>query len=853
MTTPYDFEAIEQKWQKKWLESRVFEVTEDPKRPKYYCLEMLPYPSGRIHMGHVRNYSIGDAIARFKSMRGFNVLHPIGWDALGLPAENAALKHGEHPEDWTRSNIEHMKTQLKRIGFSYAWEREFATCDPEYYRWNQWFFIQMWKKNLAYRKKASVNWCPVDKTVLANEQVIDGRCWRCDAEVIQKELEQWFLRITEYAEELLQSMDSLEGWPSTVLTLQRNWIGRSEGAEIDFPLAQSGDGDEKIRVFTTRVDTIFGATFVVLAPEHPLAERFARSNPELGAYIEKAKSEDKEKRVSDDREKTGIATGREAVNPFTGENVPIWVADYVLMDYGTGAVMAVPAHDERDFAFAKKYGLPIRVVIQAADGDVTPESLEAAFSEYATVVDSGPFTGLPSKDAIPAMAAHAEREGFGHAAVTYKIRDWGISRQRYWGTPIPMVYCESCGIVPVREEDLPVILPRDVEITGKGDSALIDNRAFMETTCPKCGAAARRETDTMDTFVDSSWYFYRYCDPKSSDAPFRPEPIRYWFPIDLYIGGIEHAILHLTYCRFWTKVMRDLGLVEIDEPVITQLSQGMVIKDGAKMSKNKGNIVEPDEVIAKYGADTTRLYVLFEAPPEKEVNWTDQRVEGPSRFLQRVWRFVHNELEALNAASPMEGGEEWNELEMSLRRKTHQTIRKVTLDVEERLHLNTAIAAIMELVNELYKAIDPRPYRSDTWKVIREATEAVILLLNPFAPHMAEELWQSLGNKKALTATPWPSFDLDIAADDTVTLVIQVNGKVRSRLTLSANQRDEEVKRLALADEKVRGFTDGRQVRRVIVVPNRLVNIVVAEPDLAGPGQDDAQDKAQEEVQEQEG
>jgi len=665
--------------------------------------------------------------------------------------------------------------------------------------------------------------------VLANEQVIDGRCWRCDAEVIPKELEQWFLRITNYADELLQMIESLEGWPATVLTLQRNWIGRSDGAEVDFSLADGGDGDQAIRVFTTRLDTIYGATFVVLAPEHPLAERFASSHTELAAYIQQAKSEDKENRVADDRAKTGIATGHDALNPFTGEKVPIWVADYVLMDYGTGAVMAVPAHDERDFAFAKKYDLPIRVVIETQDGDPSALTLDAAFSDYGTVIDSGQFTGLPSKEAMATMAAHAENVGFGKAAVTFKIRDWGISRQRYWGTPIPMVHCEACGIVPVREEDLPVILPRDVKITGKGESALSENEAFMKTTCPGCGGTARRETDTMDTFVDSSWYFYRYCDPKVSEMPFRPEVIQYWFPIDLYVGGIEHAILHLTYCRFWTKMMRDLDLVDIDEPVLTQLSQGMVIKDGAKMSKNKGNIVEPDEVVARYGADTTRMYVLFEAPPEKEVNWTDQRLEGPSRFLQRVWRFVANESDALKSASPIEGNEEWNELEVALRRKTHQTIRKVTRDIEERLHLNTAISAIMELVNELYKAIEPRPHRSDTWKAIREATDAVVLLLNPFAPHIAEEMWQSLGNRKGLTAATWPGYDREIATEDMVTLVVQVNGKVRSRLSLPANQEEDEVKRLALGDEKIKGLIDGKEVRRIVVVANRLVNVVVAD------------------------
>ena len=828
--TTYDFEGIERKWQTKWLDSKVFEVSEDPKRPKYYVLEMLPYPSGNIHMGHVRNYSIGDAVARFKRMRGFNVLHPIGWDALGLPAENAALKNEKHPEEWTLRNIELMTTQLKRMGFSYAWSREFATCDPQYYRFNQWFFIQMWKKGLAYRKMASVNWCPVDKTVLANEQVIDGRCWRCDAEVVQKELEQWFLKITDYADELLTAMESMDRWPGKVLALQKNWIGRSEGAEIDFALP---DGSEPIRVFTTRVDTIYGATFVVLAPEHPLAGRFAATNPEVASYVEKAKSEDKETRLAEDREKTGVATGHDAVNPFNGEAVPIWVADYVLMDYGTGAVMAVPAHDERDFAFAKKYGLMIRPVIQSAPrepraGDeVDTDAFETAFSDYGTVVDSGEFTGLPSKEAITAMTTHAEKTGFGKAAITYKIRDWGISRQRYWGTPIPMIYCSHCGVVPVPEADLPIVLPRDVKITGKGGSALAENEDFVNTSCPECGGVARRETDTMDTFVDSSWYFYRYVDPKNEDMPFHPEAVAYWFPIDLYIGGIEHAILHLIYCRFWTKMMRDLDLVEIDEPVVTQLSQGMVIKDGAKMSKNKGNVVDPNTFIDKYGADAVRLYMLFEAPPEKEVNWTDQRLEGPSRFLQRVWRFVENEKDALSSASPIEGNEEWNEREMALRRKTHQTIMRVTRDIEERLHLNTAIAAIMELVNQLYKSIEPRPHRSDSWKVIRQATETVIHLLNPFAPHVAEEIWQILGNRKGLMSATWPVYDRDVAAEETITLVVQVNGKVRSRLTLSANHEEDEVRRLALEDEKIQGLVNGMEVKRVVIVPNRLVNVVV--------------------------
>jgi leucyl-tRNA synthetase len=825
MSRAYDFASIEPKWQKRWLDAGAFEVKDDDPRPKYYCLEMLPYPSGKIHMGHIRNYSIGDAVARFKRMRGFNVLHPIGWDALGLPAENAALKHGAHPEDWTRANISHMKSQLQRMGFSYAWEREIATCDPDYYRWNQWFFIQMWKKDLAYRKKAAVNWCPTDLTVLANEQVIDGRCWRCHSEVVQKELEQWFLRITRYAEELLSAIDGLEHWPSTVLTLQRNWIGRSQGAEVEFPLAEGGGS---IPVFTTRIDTIYGATFVVLAPEHPLAARFAESSPELAAYIEKAKAEDRERRVGGEGEKTGMATGRDAVNPFTGERVPIWIASYVLMEYGTGAIMSVPAHDERDFAFARAHALPIQVVVQPPDAALDSDRLEEPFSGYGTVVDSGEFTGLPSVEAQRVMAEHAEAKGFGKSAVTYKLRDWGISRQRYWGTPIPMIHCSACGVVPVPEEDLPVVLPREVTITGTGGSVLQENEAFLRTTCPRCKGDARRETDTMDTFVDSSWYFYRYTDPKYGDGPFRPEIVKQWFPIDIYIGGVEHAILHLIYSRFWTKMMRDIGLVELDEPVVNQLSQGMVIKDGAAMSKSRGNTVEPESVVEKYGADTLRLYVLFEAPPEKEIDWTDARLEGPARFLQRVWRFVQNEGEAIAAASPIEGGEEWSEADAALRRKTHQTILRVTRDIDERVHLNTAISAIMELTNELYKILDPRPARSDTWKAIREATEMMLLLLSPFAPHIAEELWQQIGHARGIGTESWPAYDPKIAAEETITLVVQVNGKLRSRLEIAAEEREEVVKERALADENVKRFIEGKAIQRVVVVPKRLVNVVVS-------------------------
>ena len=831
MSRAYDSQTIESKWQKRWAEGRAFEVTEDSARTKFYCLEMLPYPSGRIHMGHIRNYSIGDVVARFKRMRGFNVLHPIGWDALGLPAENAALKHGEHPEDWTLSNIAHMKKQLQRMGFSYAWDREIASCDPAYYRWNQWFFIQMFKKGIAYRKKSAVNWCPGCQTVLANEQVEGGLCWRCGSEVSQRDLEQWFFRTTQYAEELLSDMADLELWPERVLTMQRNWIGRSEGTEIDFGV----EGEEPIRVFTTRVDTIFGATFLLLAPGHPRAKAYAEKSPEIARFIEESAARAKE--VKDPAElatvdKKGIATGRFAVNPFSQQPVPIWIADYILMEYGTGAVMAVPAHDERDFDFARRYDLPIRVVIQPADAALSSASLEAAHVDYGTLVDSGPFSGLPSREAIALMAAHAEEKGFGKKTVTFRLKDWGISRQRYWGTPIPMIHCGACGIVPVPDEELPVLLPKAIEITGQGKSPLEAIPEFVNVRCPKCGGDARRETDTMDTFVDSSWYFYRYTDPKNESAPVSAETAGYWFPIDLYIGGIEHAILHLIYSRFWTKVMRDLGLVDVSEPVTQLLSQGMVLKDGSVMSKSKGNVVEPDEVVDRHGADTLRLYVLFEAPPEKEIDWTDQRLEGPARFLQRVWRLVDAEAEHLKAADATEGDdteEDWNEAEIALRRKTHQTILRVTRDIEERFHMNTAISAIMELTNDVYRNLEPRPERPEAWRALGEAVEAIVLLMSPFTPHAAEEMWEMLGHRGGLVRVEWPSYDPAIAVQETITLILQVNGKVRSRIAIPADLQEEELRQLALDDEKVRSLTTGRTVERVIVVPKRLVNVVVAE------------------------
>lgn len=828
MSREYDFQALESKWQKRWADSRAFEVTEDAARSKFYCLEMLPYPSGRIHMGHVRNYSIGDVVARFKRMRGFNVLHPIGWDALGLPAENAALKHGAHPEDWTLSNIAHMKQQLERLGISYAWDREIASCDPGYYRWNQWFFIKMFERGIAYRKKAAVNWCPGCQTVLANEQVEGGRCWRCGSEVSQRDLEQWFLRITKYADELLTDMALLGQWPERVLTMQRNWIGRSEGAEVDFAV----EGEAPIRVFTTRVDTIFGATFLLLAPGHPRAKAYAEGSPEISRFVEQASARAQETRDPAEVaavEKNGIATGRFAVNPFTGKPVPIWIADYILMEYGTGAVMAVPAHDERDFEFAKKYDLPIQVVIQTPDASLSSDSLEAAHLDYGTLVDSGEFSGLPSQEAMVAMAGYAEEKGFGKKTVTFRLKDWGISRQRYWGTPIPMIHCGACGVVPVPLEELPVALPKAIEITGKGKSPLEAIPEFVNVRCPKCGGEAQRETDTMDTFVDSSWYFYRYTDPKNESLPVSKEAAGYWFPIDLYIGGIEHAILHLIYSRFWTKVMRDLGLVDVSEPVTKLFPQGMVLKDGAVMSKSKGNVVEPDQVVERHGADTLRLYVLFEAPPEKEIDWTDQRLEGPARFLQRVWRLVDSEADGLKAAGGIDGEENWTEGETALRRKTHQTILRVTRDIEERYHMNTAISAIMELTNEVYRNLEPRPERPEAWKALREAVEAVALLISPFTPHAGEEMWEMLGHRGGLGRVEWPSYDPAIAVQETITLVLQVNGKVRSRIAIPADLQEEELRQLALEDEKVRSLTTGRTVERVVVVPKRLVNVVVAE------------------------
>ena len=771
---------------------------------------MLPYPSGSLHIGHLRNYAIGDALARYMWMKGYNVLHPMGWDAFGLPAENAAIKNNRHPHEWTLANIAEMKRQHRRMGFSYDWDLEITTCEPEYYRWNQWFFLKMLERGLAYRKNALVNWCPECGTVLANEQVVDGCCWRHETtQVEQRSLEQWFLKITAYADELLRAInEKLEGhWPDRVLSMQRNWIGRSEGSEIDFKLEKTG---EPIRVFTTRVDTIYGATCVILAPEHPLA---ASLLDETGRARAKQMIDSRASKGPGDIDKDGHFTGHYAVNPYSGEKVPIWIGNVVLMGYGTGAIMAVPAHDERDFEFCTTYGIPIRPVISPVGG-LLDEHPKIAFTEDGLVQRSGEFSGLPSGEARARMNQKAEREGFGKAAVTYRIKDWGISRQRYWGTPIPVIHCPKDGVVPVPETDLPVILPVDVKLTGKGRSPLADVASFVNVKCPKCGGDARRESDTMDTFVDSSWYFYRYCDPKNSQAPFDSKKIAYWFPIDQYIGGVEHAILHLIYSRFFTKVMRDIGVIQNDEPAARLFTQGMVIKDGAKMSKNKGNVVSADEMIERFGADTGRVFELFAAPPEKDMDWTDAGAEGSYRFLGRVFRFV-----VRNVGRRPEGDPAADRRAL---RKLHQTIRKVTEDFDNRWHFNTSIAALMELINTLY---DEEAGLSAA--ALDQILPSLSLLLGPFAPYLAEELWEQLGRKGPVFRQPWPAYDEQLAKEDAADVVLQVNGKVRGRLSVAFGTSEDELKKLALADPKVQPFLEGKQVVKVIVVPDKLVNIVV--------------------------
>jgi leucyl-tRNA synthetase len=834
----YNPQQIEAKWQQRWAEARVFDTEVDPAKPKYYTLEMLPYPSGTLHMGHMRNYTIGDVVARVKRMRGFNVLHPMGWDAFGLPAENAAIANKTHPRTWTNNNIAEFQRVLRRFGFSYDWQREISTCEPEYYRWNQWFFLRMLERGLAYRKKSRVNWCPKCCTVLANEQVVNGGyCWRHEDTLVEsREIEQWFLKTTHYAEQLLDDLKQLEGgWPERVITMQRNWIGKSIGARVKFPVADVA-GVEPIEVFTTRIDTIYGASAIILAPTHPLVQKLIAGSPEeKEAQAKLARMRQASVKAEDlaTAEKEGFFTGRYALNLFNQEKLPIWVGNFVLMEYGTGAIMAVPAHDQRDFEFCRKYGLPIRVVVQPVDAEpLDPEKMTAAFDEHerGKVVNSGPYSGLSVDDAILAMAAHAQAKDFGKRETIFRLKDWGISRQRYWGTPIPVVYCAKDGIVPVPDKDLPVVLPENAKLTGEGGSPLAATPEFVNTTCPKCGGPARRETDTMDTFVDSSWYFYRYCDPHNDKAPFDPAKVAYWFPIDQYIGGITHAILHLLYSRFWCKVMRDLGLVKHDEPIGRLFTQGMVQKGGVAMSKSKGNVVGAMEMAEKYGADTGRLYTLFAAPPEKDLEWSEESIEGAWRFINRVFRLVDR-----HAATLRDTGR-WNfspqglsEKERELVRATYETLRRVTQDFESRWHFNSAIALIMELTNEVYAR---EPIEEGVRPEIRkEILEMLTLMLAPMTPHLAEELWEMLGHSDGLWKASWPILaeaQKDLARVEEVEIVVQVNGRVRAKLTVRAGLSEADLVPKALAIPAVAQHINGKRVVKQIVVPDKLVNLVVA-------------------------
>ncbi|MGD0820488.1 MAG: leucine--tRNA ligase [Desulfomonilia bacterium] len=824
MATDYKPQEIEAKWQKRWEDGKLFKVQVDNSKQKYYLLEMFPYPSGRIHMGHVRNYTIGDVVARYKKMKGFNVLHPMGWDAFGMPAENAAIASGVHPKKWTYENMAYMKVQLKRMGFSYDWDREIATCDPDYYQWEQLFFIQMFEKGLVYKDRTFLNWCDSCKTVLANEQVEDGACWRCGTQVYLREYDQWFFRITQYAQELLDNIERLkEGWPERVLIMQKNWIGRSTGSLIRFQIEGT---TEDIEVFTTRPDTLYGATFMSIAPEHPLAKTLSKGTDQeraVKAFVEKTLKEDKITRTSDSYEKEGVFTGKYCINPLTGFKMPIYVANFVLYDYGTGAVMAVPSHDQRDFEFAKKYGLTIIVVIQPEGEVLRAETMESAYEGEGVLVNSGSHNGMKNIDAMPAITEHLFKVGRGETTVNFRLRDWGISRQRYWGAPIPVVHCEKCGTVPVKKEDLPIILPEDVKLTGTGESPIAQVDAFVNTTCPICGGKAKRETDTMDTFVESSWYFIRYCSPNHKDKAFDAEEVAYWMPVDQYIGGIEHAILHLMYSRFYTMVLRDLGYVDFDEPFDRLLTQGMVIKDGAKMSKSKGNVVDPEDMIGRYGADATRLFTLFAAPPEKDMDWSDQGIEGTYRFLTRLWRLAMD-------IKDMQGPSMISRIPASVEpimRKTHQTIRKVTEDIDKRFRFNTAIAAMMELINELYKAKEVVKNKDET-AVLKHSLEQLLIMLSPFVPHIADELWEAMGLTGQLFEHPWPEYNPVWAQSSEVTIAVQVNGKLRATIEVPKDAEQALVQSTALSDVNVKRFIESVSIRKVIYVPNKIINIIVA-------------------------
>jgi leucyl-tRNA synthetase len=821
MSSDYNPQAIETKWQKQWEDKKLFDAVVDQSKQKYYLLEMFPYPSGRIHMGHVRNYTIGDVVSRYKKMIGLNVLHPMGWDAFGMPAENAAIASNVHPKKWTYENMENMKVQLKRMGFSYDWNREVATCDPDYYRWEQLFFIRMFERGLVYKDRTFLNWCDSCKTVLANEQVEDGLCWRCGTQVFLREYDQWFFRITQYAQKLLDNIEQLKnGWPERVLIMQKNWIGRSTGSLVRFRI----DGtDNDIEVFTTRPDTLHGATFMSIAPEHPLAKTLPEGTGQekaVRAFVEKTLKEDKITRTSESYEKEGVFTGRYCINPLTGYKMPIYVANFVLYDYGTGAVMAVPSHDQRDFEFAKKYGLEIIVVIQPEGEALKPETMEEAYEGEGNLVNSGAFNDMKNTDAMKAITDYLQKIGRGEATVNFKLRDWGISRQRYWGAPIPIIHCEKCGTVPVKIEDLPILLPENVKLTGTGESPIGQVESFVNTVCPICGGPAKRETDTMDTFVESSWYFIRYCSIKPEGKPFDRNDVDYWMPVDQYIGGIEHAILHLMYSRFFTMVLKDLGYVGIDEPFDRLLTQGMVIKDGAKMSKSKGNVVDPEEMIKRYGADATRLFTLFAAPPEKDMDWSDQGIDGTYRFLSRLWRLVM-EIKDMPAD---EEGEVPSTME-DIQRKTHQTIRKVTEDIDKRFRFNTAIAAMMELVNELYKAKDRAKDRSEAG-VLRNAVEYLLVMLSPFVPHIADELWEAIGRSGMLLEHSWPAYDPKWVEDVTVTIAVQVNGKLRTTINIPKDTDQAEIENKALNDANVKRFINGTSIKKVIYVPNKIINII---------------------------
>jgi len=824
MESSYNFKSIEPKWQKIWEEQAFFRVFTEPERPKYYNLEMFPYPSGNLHMGHVRNYAIGDVVARFKTMQGFNVLHPMGWDAFGLPAENAAIKHGHHPAKWTYANIENMKVQLKTLGISYDWDREIASCKPDYYKFTQWMFLKLYEKGLAYKKSAAVNWCPSCQTVLANEQVVDGACERCETVVEKRQLAQWFFKITDFAERLLDNLEILQGWPDKVKTMQRNWIGRSEGCQFDLAIVGR---QEILTVFTTRADTVFGVTYMVLAPEHPLVEKLAAGTGQEQAvkdFVHRMQFISEIDRTSTETEKEGIFTGSYALNPMNGQEIPIWIANYVLMDYGTGAIMAVPAHDDRDFEFARKYDLPVRVVIQSEDSPACGEEMQAAYTGDGRMVNSGTYDGLSVAEGQKQVTAYMEAQGFGQGTINYRLRDWLISRQRYWGAPIPIIYCEDHGMVPVPEDELPVVLPEDVEFRPSGESPLNYVETFYKTTCPLCGKPARRETDTMDTFVCSSWYFDRFCDPHNPDLPFSKEAVDYWMPVDQYIGGVEHAILHLMYSRFFTMFLHDIGMLSCEEPFTNLLTQGMVLKDGSKMSKSKGNVVSPEEIINTFGADTARLFILFASPPERDLEWSDQGVEGSYRFLNRVWRLVYNCSEDIKGIKLPPSFAELTPDARRLRFKTHATIKKVTEDIEERFNFNTAISAIMELSNMLnsYRELDEQDLA-----VLKEAVDMMILLLCPFTPHICEELWSACGHENSIYHQPWPAYEAGALVQDELEIAVLIGGKVRDHLVVPASINEKQLEEMALALPKIKSLTAGKQLVKIVTVPGKLVNIVV--------------------------